>query len=128
MSLAENSGYAVSGFGAHFSKDAMNQKSNAYIMATPQVVTSNVVDSKTEWTKIYWNVYSQRWRAICNNRCIQCSLASSKAVAGGNGVNGIRAYYFVDGVSIASGVPEKDSDGDGLLMLLKRLWNKSKQR
>ena len=113
VSLAENSGYAVSGFGAHFSKDAMKQKSNAYIMTTPQVITSNVVDSKSNWTEI-----SGTFTATGGEQYVTIGVfnepTSSKAVAGGNGVNGIRAYYFVDGVSIGSGVPEKDSDKDGL--------------
>lgn len=114
VSLAENSGYAVSGFGAHFSKDAMNQKSNAYIMAKPQVVTSNVVDSKSNWTKI-----TGTFTATGGEQYVTIGVfnapASSKAVGGGNGVNSIRAYYFVDGVSIAAGVAEKDSDGDGIV-------------
>ncbi len=113
VSLAENSGYAVSGFGAHFSKDAMSKTSNAYIMATPQVMTSNVVDSKSEWTKI-----TGTFTATGGEQYVTIGVfnepASSKAVGGGNGVNSIRAYYFVDGVSIASGVPEKDTDKDGL--------------
>lgn len=113
VSLAENSGYAVSGFGAYFSKDAMNQKSNAHIMATPQVVTSNVVSSKTEWTKI-----TGTFTATGGEQFVTIGVfnapASSKAVGGGNGVNSIRAYYFVDGVSIGAGVDEKDTDKDGL--------------
>ena len=113
VSLAENSGYAVSGFGAYFSQDALNQKSNAYIMVTPQVITSNIVDSKSNWTKI-----SGTFTAKGGEQYVTIGVfnkpASSKAVGGGNGVNGIRAYYFVDGVSIASGVSEKDSDRDGL--------------
>lgn len=114
VSLAENSGYAVSGFGAHFSKDAMNQKSNAYIMAIPQVMTSNVVSSKTEWTKI-----TGTFTATGGEQYVTLGVfnapASTQAVSGGNGVNGIRAYYFVDGVSIAAGTVEKDSDGDGIV-------------
>jgi outer membrane protein OmpA-like peptidoglycan-associated protein len=113
VSLAENSGYAVSGFGAHFTKDEMNQKSNAYIMGTPQVVTGNVVDSKSEWTKI-----TGTFTATGGEQYVTIGVfnepTSSKAVSGGNGVNSIRAYYFVDGVSIASGVSEKDTDKDGL--------------
>lgn len=113
VSLAENSGYAVSGFGASLTSEAFNQKSNAYIMATPQVLSSDVADSKTEWTKI-----SGTFEATGNEKFLTIGVfnapASSKAVGGGNGVNGIRAYYFVDGVSIAPGVSEKDSDGDGI--------------
>lgn len=113
VSLAENSGYAVGGFGAYLSKDAMNQKSNAFIMAVPQVATTNVVDSKSVWTKItgtFTATGGEQYLTIgvFNN------AESSKTVGGGNGVNSIRAYYYLDGVSIGSGVPEKDSDNDGL--------------
>lgn len=113
VSLAENSGYAVSGFGAHFSKDAVNQKSNSYIMGTPQVITSNVVDSKSTWTKI-----TGTFKATGGEQYVTIGVfnapKSSKAVSGGSGVNSIRAYYFVDGVSLAPGVAEKDTDKDGL--------------
>ena len=95
------------------SKDALNQKSNAYIMTTPQVVTNNVVDSKTEWTKISGTFTAQGGEQYLTIGVFN-KPASSKAVSGGNGTNGIRAYYFVDGVSIGSGVSEKDSDGDGI--------------
>lgn len=113
VSLAENSGYVVSGFGAYLTSDAMNQTSNAYIMATPQVSTKTVADSKSEWTKI-----SGTFKATGNESYVTIGVfngpASTKSVSEGNGVNGIRAYYFVDGVSIEEGVSEKDTDKDGL--------------
>lgn len=113
VSLAENSGYAVSGFGASLTSDAINQKSNAYIMMTPQVVTDNIVDSKTEWTKISGTFTAKGGEQFLTIGVFN-NPASSKAVGGGNGVNSIRAYYFVDGVSVGPGVSEKDSDGDGI--------------
>ncbi|MDG1333143.1 MAG: OmpA family protein [Crocinitomicaceae bacterium] len=113
VSLAENSGYAVSGFGASLTSESVNQKSNAYIMTTPQVVTSNVVDSKSKWTKIEGTFTAKGGEQYLTIGVFN-EPASSKAVGGGNGVNSIRAYYFVDGVSVGAGVPEKDSDNDGL--------------
>jgi outer membrane protein OmpA-like peptidoglycan-associated protein len=113
VSLAENSGYAVSGFGASLTSERVQEKSNAYIMMSSQVVTSNVVDSKSKWTKI-----SGTFTAKGGEQYLTIGVfnepGSTKAVGGGNGVNGIRAYYFVDGVSVGAGVPEKDSDNDGL--------------
>ena len=113
VSLAENSGYAVSGLGAYLSSDALSQKSNAYIMATPQVVTSTVADSKSEWTKISGNFTAKGGEKFLTIG-VFTAPASSKSVGGGDGVNSIRAYYFVDGVSISAGAAEKDSDKDGL--------------
>jgi len=113
VSLAENSGYAVSGFGASFTSEAVNQKSNAYIMTNPQVVTSDAVDSKSQWTKI-----SGTFTAKGDEQYLTIGVfnapGNTKAVDGGKGVNSIRAYYFVDGVSVGPGVSEKDSDNDGI--------------
>ncbi len=114
VSLAENSGYAVSGFGAYFTKDAVNQKSNAYIAAQPQMMTKNVVESKTEWTKITGTFVATGGEQYVTIGIFN-AVTSSKSVGGGSGVNSIRAYYFVDGVSLTDGaVAEKDSDGDGI--------------
>ena len=115
VSLAENSGYAVSGFGAYFTKDKVNQKSNAYIAATPQISTKNVADSKTEWTKISGTFVATGGEEYVTIGVFNAAT-SSKAVSGGSGVNGVRAYYFVDGVSLTDGgTAEKDSDGDGIV-------------
>lgn len=115
VSLAENSGYAVSGFGALLSKDAINQKSNAFIMQSSQVTTTDVIDSKTNWTKVT-GAFTAKGGEQFLTLGVFNGPKSSKKVSGGKGVNGIRAYYFVDGVSLtAGGQMEKDSDGDGIV-------------
>jgi hypothetical protein len=113
VSLAENSGYAASGFGAYLSSDAMNQKSNAYLMMTPQVATNTVATSKTEWTKIT-GTFTAKGGETYLTIGIFNKPGNTQSVGGGKGVNSIRAYYFVDGVSIGAGVDEKDSDKDGI--------------
>ncbi len=114
-SLAENSGYAVSGLGAHFSSNAMNESSNSFITGTPQIVSNDVISSKSNWTKI-----SGTFTAKGGEQYVTIGVfnkpASIQTVGGGSGINGKRAYYYIDGISMSEGgAVEKDSDGDGIV-------------
>ena len=113
-SLAENSGYATSGLGAYFSSSAMAEKSNAFITATPQVKSSSTIDSKSNWTKITGTFVAKGGEQFVTIGLFN-GAENPKAVAGGSGINGKRAYYFIDGISLVNGgMIEKDSDGDGI--------------
>ena len=114
VSLAESSGYAVNGFGALLTKEPINQKSNAFIMKTAQVTSEEVINSQTKWTQISGTFIAKGGEQFLTIGVFN-GPKSIKAISGGTGVNRIRAYYYVDGVSIAhSQQTQKDSDGDGI--------------
>lgn len=111
-SLADLSGYAQSGLGAFFSKDPIEQESNAFMPQTPQVVSNSAVTSKSDWTKI-----SGKFKATGGEQYVAIGVfggpQSPQKVDGGEGISGRRAYYYIDGVSIKKA--GKDSDGDGIM-------------
>jgi len=114
VSLAENSGYAVSGFGALFGTEKTIQSSNAFIEKQPQVSTSVVASSKSEWTKI-----SSHFTAKGGEQFVTIGVFNKPGniteVSGGKGINGRRAYYFIDGISVTEGGGNpNDNDNDGL--------------
>lgn len=112
VSLAENSGRAVSGLGMHFSKDALVAEHNTYIKAEAHVVSNTVIDSKDKWVEI-----SGMYTAKGGEQYITIGLFNGpkevKRAAAMNETNNKKAYYYIDGVEVMPG-EFKDRDKDGV--------------
>lgn len=111
VSLADNSGRAVSGLGMHISKDALVAEHNTYIKAEAHVVSNQVIDSKDKWVEI-----SGTYTAKGGEQYITIGLFNGpkevKRAAAMNETNNKRAYYFIDGVEVgASNFSDRDGDG-----------------
>lgn len=52
VSLADNAGFATSGWGVYFSDKAMAEKTNMRLTVTPQVSFTDIVKDKTTWTEL----------------------------------------------------------------------------
>lgn len=113
VSLSENSGRAISGLGMHFSNEALMVESSSYIKVTPQVMSSNVIDSKDKWVEV-----SGSFVAKGGEQYVTIGLFNGpkevKRAAATNETNNKKAYYFIDGVEVNSS-NEKDTDGDGIV-------------
>ncbi len=98
VSLAENSAYAVSGFGVYFSATKMDVKNNAFLALMPHIVSADVLTS-TEWTTftgVYVAAGGERYMEL---GCYSMYMETQKLVA--PDVNNSRkAYYYIDNVSM----------------------------
>lgn len=112
VSLAENSGRAVNGLGAYFSKEVMASESNSFIKAEPQVKSSSIIKSTDKWVEI-----SGSFIAVGGEEYITIGLFNgvdqAERAVPVNVTNNKRAYYYIDGVSVVSG-DFKDRDDDGV--------------
>lgn len=111
VSLAENSGRAVSGLGIYFSKEAVDANHNSYIKATPQVKSTKVIDSKDQWVEV-----SGFFTATGGEQHLTIGLFNGpsevKRAAAMNETNNKRAYYYIDGVGVTPGdFADRDKDG-----------------
>ncbi len=111
VSLAEKSGRAINNLGLLLSKDAISSNTNSFITASPQIKSANVLDNKNEWTEV-----SDRFIAAGGEQFLTIGLFNGvdKVVDLSKETNNRRAYYYIDGISIAAFI-EPDTDGDGVI-------------
>jgi len=99
VSLAENSAYAVSGIGVYFSNYKIDQKSNAFLSITPDIVWSDIQTNKD------WTTLSSTYVAFGGEQFLTIGTFEDfmeiKKVIEPNTNNSRKAYYFLDEISLA---------------------------
>lgn len=112
VSLAENSGRAISGLGAVASKEMIKKEQSAYIKMDPQVKSTQVIDATDKWVEISGKFTAQGGEEYLTIGLFNGPGEVKRAVAI-NVTNNKKAYYYIDGIELMAS-NEKDSDGDGI--------------
>lgn len=111
VSLGENSDRAVSALGAYASPVLLAHNHRHYLDVKPQVWSKSVVKDKGNWTDIKGTFKADGGeRFIVIGAFPAAGMDKESVIDGGDSQ---RAYYFVDGISLALH-PEPDTDGDGV--------------
>ncbi len=111
VSLGEHSDRAVSGIGAMFSGEKINEVHRRFLDGTPDVWTTEVVKDKEGWVEV-----TGSFIAAGNEQYIIIGAYSGDYMTKEEVITGPdnqRAYYYVDGISVVE-KPLNDSDGDGV--------------
>jgi len=113
VSLADKSGFAISGLGAYISKEAVSASTKSFISAKPQIISNEVINNTKDWVKI-----SGKYTATGNENYITFgafnSVGKTAAANTPSGINSTRAYYYIDGIQFTP-FNEPDTDGDGII-------------
>jgi hypothetical protein len=98
ISCAENSAYAVSGIGVSFFNEKIDEKNNAFMNISPNLICNDIITS-TEWitiTSIYVANGGERFMAL---GCFD-NYMETKNVVAANTNNNRKAYYYIDDVGV----------------------------
>ncbi len=110
VSLADNAGFATSGWGAYFSDKAVNETTNKRLTVTPQVTFSDMVKDKGAWTEL-----KAKFKATGSEKNIIIGTFNSgyklENVGGGKGFAGNKAYYYVSTIMVKEVPMDRDKDG-----------------
>ncbi len=106
-SLAENSGYAVSGLGVYFSQEQIDVDNNAFLGVTPHMITSQILTSN-DWETVSGIYVAQGGEKYITLGGFNQYMTKVKVVPD-NQNNSRKAYYYIDGVSM---VPDGNRPDD----------------
>ncbi len=112
-SLAEKSGYAVSGLGVYFSQEKMDVDNNAFLNVTPHMITSQILTSN-DWETVSGTYVAQGGEKYLTLGGFSQYMTKVKVVPD-NVNNSRKAYYYIDGVSM---MPDGDSRPEDLTVVL----------
>lgn len=116
VSLADNSGRAVNGLGAYFSKAKLNHSNNRALEYVPQVVSQEFITDENGWTKISGSFVAEGGEKHFSIGAYKGSFTVETIVEPKIENDNKRAYYYVNGISLStSKLADNDSDGDGIL-------------
>ena len=98
VALSGNSDRAVSGIGAYFSEDKLNEQHRRFLRQKPQVSVDGFVEKKGEWVEV-----KGTFEADGGERYITVGTWPSAGFDGKRliaGPDNKYAYYYVDGISV----------------------------
>ncbi len=110
VSLADNSGFATSGWGAYFSDNASTGTNNARLSVTPQLSFSEMVKDKSAWTELKAKFKATGSEKFMTVGCFNNGYKSEN-IGGGKGFAGNKAYYYVSALMITEVAMDRDKDG-----------------
>lgn len=110
VSLADNAGFATSGWGIYFSDNALSNSSTARLNVTPQITFSEMVKDKAGWVELkgkYKATGSEKFMTI---GCFGKDY-TKESVGGGKGFAGNKAYYYISSLTMNEVILDRDKDG-----------------
>ncbi len=110
VSLADNSGFATSGWGAYFSDNALTGSNNMRLTVTPQISFSDMVKDKSAWTELKAKFKATGSEKFMTIGCFNNGYKSEN-IGGGKGFAGNKAYYYVSALMITEVAMDRDKDG-----------------
>jgi outer membrane protein OmpA-like peptidoglycan-associated protein len=110
VSLADNAGFATSGWGIYFADAAMSNTSTGRLTVTPQITFTDMVKDKTGWVELkgkYKATGSEKFMII---GCFGKEYVKEN-VDGGKGYAGNKAYYYISSIMTTEVILDRDKDG-----------------
>jgi OmpA-OmpF porin, OOP family len=102
VSLAELSGRALKGLGAYFSNDKLNYKTNSAIQASPQVTSSELINTTDAWVEVKGTFTAKGGEKFVTIGAFKDNFTAEKTVA--NNQNDFKkAYYYISSPNLVSG-------------------------
>lgn len=111
ISLADNSGFATSGWGALFTENKLKKSSDYSRLTTvPQVSFTEMVKDKSGWVQL-----KAQFTATGKEKLITIGTFAKdfklENVGGGSGFAGTKAYYYLSSIKINEAILDRDKDG-----------------
>ncbi|MCB0790942.1 MAG: OmpA family protein [Flavobacteriales bacterium] len=111
VKLAGQSDRAVSGIGGYCSPTQLAYMHNHFVTEKPQVSTTKMLADKQNWVEVSGSFTADGTEKFLIIGAFPSAGMDHEKVL--EGADNQRAYYYVDGVSVALH-PEPDTDGDGI--------------
>ncbi len=110
VSLADNAGFATSGWGAYFADKAVSESKNMRLTVTPQVSFSEMVKDKSGWTELKAKFKATGSEKFMTVGCFNSGYKSEN-IGGGKGFAANKAYYYVTALMVTEIAMDRDKDG-----------------
>lgn len=117
VSLSENSAYAISGIGVYFSNYKIDQKNNAFLTITPDIIWSDIQTSK-EWVTLSSTYVAYGGELYLTLGAFEDFMEVKKMIEP-NTNNSRKAYYYLDEISLTpSAVIEPTSTDFSIISIM----------
>jgi len=122
VSLADNSGRAISGLGAYFSAGMMNANSNERLDVTPQFSETKIISQKDGWATISGAFTATGGEKYVIIGAFDKNFSEENVANGGN--DNKRAYYFITDahLKIDDGRPNYDELLSGVSVVIPKVF------